>query len=121
MSKDIPNKLLMIVFHVYILQCNDGSYYTGHTCDLERRLSEHQLGIYDCYTYTRRPVKLVFCEPCDSKDLAFHWERKIKGWTRKKKEALIKGDWKKLSRLAQCKNASQRRGRNILRHAQDED
>jgi predicted GIY-YIG superfamily endonuclease len=94
----------MTIFHVYILKCKDGSYYTGHTSDLERRFSEHQQGIDKCYTSTRRPVELVYHEPCNTKNLAFHWERKIKGWTRKKKEALINQDWKLLSQLSKCKN-----------------
>lgn len=49
-------------FYVYILKCYDNSYYTGHTNDLERRLSEHDLGIMDCYTFNRRPVVLVYAQ-----------------------------------------------------------
>jgi len=72
----------------YILLCNDGSYYTGHMDNLERRLTEHQHGEIDSYTSTRLPVKLVYSESFNSRDDAFRAERKIKGWTRKKKRFL---------------------------------
>ena len=81
---------------VYILKCSDGSYYTGSAIDLEKRVAEHMAGTYDGYTSKRLPVKLVFsCEEPTIFD-AFLRERQIKGWTRRKKEALIKGEWNKL-------------------------
>jgi predicted GIY-YIG superfamily endonuclease len=80
---------------VYILKCSDGSYYTGSAIDLEKRVAEHMAGTYDGYTSKRLPVKLVFsCEMQTIFD-AFLRERQIKGWTRRKKEALIKGEWNK--------------------------
>ncbi len=86
---------------VYILQCNDGSYYTGQTWDLAKRLSEHQQGaIVNCYTFTRRPVQLVFYDEFPSKDSALQMEHQIKKWSRKKKEALIAKDWSALPRLS---------------------
>ncbi|MEX0849436.1 MAG: GIY-YIG nuclease family protein [Candidatus Dependentiae bacterium] len=89
---------------VYILECKDGSYYTGQTWDLKRRLSEHQQGaIIDCYTFTRRPVKLVFYEEFPSKDSALAMEHQIKKWSRKKKEALIKRNWQLLPQLSKKK------------------
>lgn len=90
-------------FWVYMLRCADGSYYTGHTDDMERRLSEHDLGQPACYTGTRRPVRLVFCEDVPSREEALAMERRIKGWRREKKEALISRDWERISRLARSK------------------
>lgn len=83
-------------FFVYILKCGDGSYYTGHTDDLVRRLKEHQEGISNCYTIIRRPLTLVFYEEFVSRNEAVEAEKQIKGWTRKKKEALINRDWNAL-------------------------
>jgi predicted GIY-YIG superfamily endonuclease len=87
------------VFWVYILRCADGSYYTGHTDDLERRIGQHQEGIGNCYTLSRRPIVLVYAQACESRFEALMAERQIKGWTRAKKEALIAGDWKAINRL----------------------
>jgi predicted GIY-YIG superfamily endonuclease len=79
--------------HVYILKCADGSYYCGSTENLERRLSEHQKGYYKGYTFLRRPVTLVWSSEFPDRHSAFEFERKVKGWTRAKKEALIRGGW----------------------------
>ena len=88
-------------FWVYILHCADRSYYTGHTDNLEKRLAEHTVGaIPTCYTYKRRPLDLVFSEELSTREQAIAVERQIKGWSRRKKEALIKGDWAEVSRLA---------------------
>jgi len=87
-------------FFVYILKCNDGSYYVGHTDNMEKRLSEHQLKRFDNYTSNRLPVELVFVQTFGTRDEAFAAERQIKKWTRKKKEALIHSDWCKLKFLA---------------------
>jgi len=89
-----------VAFHVYNLRCADGSYYVGHTDDLETRIAAHQRGDIDGYTRTRRPVRLVFSEQVPSRLEALERERQVKGWSRAKKEALIKGNWKRLSRLA---------------------
>ena len=87
-------------FYLYILKCNDGSFYIGHTDNIEKRMSEHNQGLIDkCYTKNRRPVELVFLQIFDTRDAAFSAERKIKGWSRKKKEAFIKGDWQEIKRL----------------------
>jgi putative endonuclease len=77
---------------MYILLCSDGSYYTGSTCDLNRRLEEHQIGMGSEYTRNRTPVKLVYCEEYDRIEDAYHRERQIHGWTRRKKQALIEGE-----------------------------
>jgi|GEM_PF-1613051 predicted GIY-YIG superfamily endonuclease len=76
-------------FYLYILKCNDGSYYTGHTDDLEKRMSEHQSKQYETYTAARLPVELVYSELFHTRDEAFCAEHKIKKWTRRKKEILI--------------------------------
>ena len=87
-------------FFVYILKCADGSFYTGHTDNLEKRIGEHRSGMLDCYTFSRRPIEVVFVQHCSSRYEALAAERKIKNWSRKKKEALIENNWKNLSRFA---------------------
>jgi predicted GIY-YIG superfamily endonuclease len=87
-------------FQVYILRCADGSYYTGHTDDLEKRIAQHQMGEIEGYTLTRLPVTLVFAEELPSREEALAYERQVKGWSRRKKEALIRGDWAEVIRLA---------------------
>ena len=77
---------------VYILLCADSSYYTGSTTDMGRRLSEHQEGVFGGYTASRRPVKLVWSQEVQTDDQAFILEWQIKGWSRAKKQALIRGD-----------------------------
>src|ERR1051325_10205527 len=82
-----------MTYAVYILKCSDGSYYTGLTKELGARVHEHQTGAYsESYTFSRRPVKLVWSVVTESYKEAFQWEHKIKGWSRAKKEALIRGD-----------------------------
>ena len=75
--------------HVYILECADGSYYTGSTFDLERRLWEHEQGIAANFTRKHLPVKLVYCEYSDRVEDVFRREKQIQGWSRAKKLALI--------------------------------
>ena len=76
---------------VYILLCSDGSYYTGSTKqEIEARVWEHNEGVYDGYTKLRRPVTLVFTETYDRLTDGHARERQIKGWSREKKERLIK-------------------------------
>ena len=89
---------------VYILRCSDGSYYTGSAVDLEKRIAEHMAGTFNGFTSKRLPVRLVFsCEMPTIHD-AFLRERQIKGWTRRKKEALINGDWDKLIEYSKSKD-----------------
>jgi predicted GIY-YIG superfamily endonuclease len=76
-------------FYVYILRCSDGSFYTGHTDNLEERISSHCTGLIDGYTSRRRPVRLEFTEEFPTRIEASERERQIKGWLRKKKQALI--------------------------------
>jgi len=94
-------------YFVYIVRTSDGSYYTGITNNLERRLSEHNDGIdQSCYTFRRRPVKLVFSAMFHDVDQAIRFEKQVKRWSRKKKEALIEGRWDDLKNLAACKNVT---------------
>ncbi|WP_082885623.1 MULTISPECIES: GIY-YIG nuclease family protein [Methylomonas] len=90
----------------HILQCSDGSYYSGSTWDLERRLWEHQNGLGAKHTATRLPVQLVYCEMCERIEDAYIREKQIQGWSRNKKQALMAGDSNLLHRLAECRNAS---------------
>jgi putative endonuclease len=77
---------------VYILRCADGSYYVGNTRrSVEVRLHEHNEGTFPGYTSARRPVVLVYSEYSETLVGAFQRERQLKGWGRRKKEALIAG------------------------------
>jgi len=97
----------MFSYHVYILKCSDDSYYTGITNNLERRFNEHNLGLKkDSYTHSRRPLILEFSQEFNDVLQAINFEKKIKGWTRAKKKALIDGDYDLLVLLSQCKNES---------------
>ena len=81
------------MFYVYILKCKDDSYYTGHTDDLERRLADHAAGLHEGYTSKRLPLELVYQEVFFTRIEALEAERKIKTWSRKKKETLIYKGW----------------------------
>ncbi|MEK7810435.1 MAG: GIY-YIG nuclease family protein [Pseudomonadota bacterium] len=89
-----------MTFWVYILRCSDASYYAGHTDNLENRIGEHQSGMGHSYTSSRRPVELAWSQECTNRDEALAAEMQIKGWGRKKKEALMRGDWRDVSRFA---------------------
>jgi predicted GIY-YIG superfamily endonuclease len=86
-------------FWVYILKCADASYYTRHTDDLEARVGAHESGEMPGYTQSRRPVKLAFAQEFPTRKEALESERQIKGWSRAKKEAMMRGDWAKVSAL----------------------
>jgi putative endonuclease len=88
---------------MYILECADGSYYVGSTKDLERRITEHQEGLGAKYTSRRLPVKLVYDEEYDRVVDAYYREKQVQGWTRAKREALIKGEYEALPALAKKK------------------
>ena len=88
-------------YTVYILKCADGSYYTGVTNDIERRLREHKTGHNSrSYTHNKRPVKLVFHEHFPDIHQAISFEKQVKGWRRAKKEALINRKWEELPELS---------------------
>lgn len=87
-----------MAFYCYILRCSDHNYYTGRTEDLDIRLAQHERGTFpDCYTYTHRPVALVWSQDFSTRYEALEAERRIKGWSSAKKEALIAGDWEGVS------------------------
>ncbi len=89
------------MFWVYMLRCADSSYYVGHSDDLHKRIAQHQQGaIPTCYTFNRRPIELVYSQDCQTREETLTLERKIKGWSRAKKTALIMNDWKEVSRLS---------------------
>lgn len=88
-------------YFVYIVECSDGSYYTGVTNDLERRIWEHNNDNNAlAYTFKRRPVMLKYFLRFQNINDAIAFEKQIKGWSRKKKEALFNEDWKEIKKLA---------------------
>jgi predicted GIY-YIG superfamily endonuclease len=89
-----------MAFYAYILLCADGSFYTGHTDQLEHRIADHQVGRFGGYTRSRLPVRLVWSQDFATRYEALSAERQIKGWGRAKKQALIDGEWERLSALA---------------------
>ena len=101
----------MVRGYMYILECSDGSYYTGSTKNLEYRLSQHQAGEGANHTKQYSPVKLIYSEEFTRIDWAFNREKQVQGWSREKKEALINGNDKKLHDLSECKNSSNYRNK----------
>jgi putative endonuclease len=99
-------------FWAYMLHCRGGSFYTGHTENLEVRIAQHETGRVPGFTANLRPVKLVWSQEFSTRVEALEAERRIKGWSRAKKLALIRDDWLEISRLA--------KGKAVLRQAQDE-
>lgn len=87
-------------FFAYMLRCADGSYYVGHTDDLERRLSEHRVGGRCRYTERRRPVSLVWFRAFSTREEAKKSEVRVKNWSRAKKEALMRDHYDALRRAA---------------------
>ncbi|MEA3497340.1 MAG: GIY-YIG nuclease family protein [Bacteroidota bacterium] len=92
--------------YMYILKCSNGAYYTGSTKYLQLRVQQHQDGKGANFTTKHLPVELVYFEEFSRIDKAFYREKQIQKWSRKKKEALIKGDLKELHKLAECQNES---------------
>ena len=95
--------MALIYSYTYILECSNGEYYVGSTTDMERRLAEHQAGLGGKFTKSHLPVKLVYTEEYQSIEQAFRRERQLHGWSRAKKEALIKGDLELLKELSKSK------------------
>ena len=91
----------------YILTCSDNSYYTGSTNNLELRLAEHAGGEGSQWTRSRLPIHLVFAQDFPSEHEAFLCERQINGWSRAKKEALMRGDFDVLVELSRNRVARQ--------------
>lgn len=84
------------MFYVSIIKCSDGSYYTGFTNDIDKRMCEHAQGKGSFYTSKRLPVELVFLQEFQTKAESLEAERKLKKWNRLKKETVIKKGWESL-------------------------
>jgi predicted GIY-YIG superfamily endonuclease len=98
-------------FWIYMLLCGDGSFYIGHTDDLEKRVSAHSLGEASEYTRIRLPIGLAFSQEVPTRDEAIQLERKIKGWSRAKKQALVTGNWGEMRRTHRAQDLDRlRRG-----------
>jgi predicted GIY-YIG superfamily endonuclease len=89
-----------MAFWAYILRCADGSFYTGHTDNLDARIGQHQTGGFCDYTSRRLPVELAWCQDFSSRIEALEAEFRVKRWSRAKKEGLIAGDWGVVSYFA---------------------
>jgi len=94
---------------VYILECNDSSYYVGCSTNLAQRMEQHEQGTFSGYTARRRPVVLKWSGETNDIKSAIAAERQIKGWSRAKKEALIRGDWDALHELSLSKEVRARK------------
>ena len=93
-------------YFVYIVECCDGLYYTGVTNNVEKRVWEHNEGIHpESFTFKRRPVTLRYYQRFTDINHAISWEKQVKGWSRKKKEALFNEDWNEVVRLANLKRS----------------
>lgn len=91
----------MKLMYVYILRCKDGVYYTGVTNDVDRRLAQHNSGDDPtAFTYLRRPVELVYYQLFDAPVKAIAFEKRLKKWSKAKKEALINGEFEELPNLS---------------------
>ncbi|MEP2235307.1 MAG: TrmH family RNA methyltransferase [Alteripontixanthobacter sp.] len=108
-----------MAFWAYMIRCGDGTYYIGHTDDLERRWGAHRAGEIKGYTSKRQPLELVWNSEFGTRVEALEAERKIKGWSRAKKEALIRGDWAAIQRLAK-RGKSFETGQPVASPPQDE-
>ncbi|MBN2160400.1 MAG: GIY-YIG nuclease family protein [Spirochaetes bacterium] len=92
-------------YYVYILRCNDGTYYTGITSDISKRLFQHERDdSLHSYVSRRKPFELVFIDIFDNPLSAISREKQIKKWSQMKKEALINSNWEKLKQLSECSN-----------------
>jgi predicted GIY-YIG superfamily endonuclease len=92
-------------FWVYLLHCRGGYFYVGHTEDLEARIAQHRAGQVRGFASDHLPIELVWCQDFATRYEALQAERRIKGWSRAKKMALIRGDWRAISQLAKSKGS----------------
>ena len=107
-------------FWTYILHCRGGAFYTGHSDDLEYRVAQHKSGMVAGFTQDKLPVELVWSQEFGTRQEAFEAERRIKGWSRAKKLALIRGDWGAISNHAKKKSGpSTSSGRAVIEIASD--
>ena len=93
-----------MAFWTDMLHCAGGAFYVGHTDNLERRIAQHEAGEIAGFTHGKLPVKLVWSESFAQRIEALAMERRIKGWSRAKKMALIRGDWEDIARLAESRS-----------------
>jgi putative endonuclease len=108
--------------HTYILECADGTYYVGSTVDLERRLWQHNNDPdAPVYTRRRRPVRLVWAGEFESVEEAFLYEKRVQGWNRRKREALIRGDFGALPDLSRRKAVQDRAATELEEQEPEED
>jgi putative endonuclease len=99
--------MMFKLLYVYILKCADGSYYVGLTNDPDKRLEQHNKGTKkSTYTYSRRPIEMIYHETYWNFKDAVAREKQIKGWSKKKKEALIAENYEKLKEFSVCRNES---------------
>lgn len=97
----------MKCYYVYILKCKDDLLYTGITNDLNRRLKEHSSGLNNnCFTFKRRPVRLIYHQEFNDVNQAIYFEKKIKKWSGRKKLALANKDFDMLQILVECRNVT---------------
>jgi putative endonuclease len=97
----------MKCYYVYILKCKDDLLYTGITNDLNRRLKEHSSGLNNnCFTFKRRPVRLIYHQEFNDVNQAIYFEKKIKKWNGRKKLALANKHFEMLQILAECRNVT---------------
>ena len=95
----------MKTYHVYILRCSDDTFYTGVTGNFDQRWRQHQQGYFKtCYTFKRRPLIIAYFLEFTDVTQAILFEKRIKGWTRAKKIALINDDFDKIQVLSECRN-----------------
>ena len=94
-----------MTFWAYMLHCNGGVFYAGHTDDLERRIAQHMSGALPGFTRDHLPLRLVWSQEFVTRLEALEAERRLKGWSRAKKLALIRGDWALIATLAQKKGS----------------
>jgi putative endonuclease len=92
-----------MTFWTYMLHCNGGLLYVGHTDNLDRRIGQHESGAIPGFTRDHLPVKLIWSESFGTRIEALEAERRLKGWSKAKKLALVRGDWALISALAQGK------------------
>jgi LAO/AO transport system kinase len=107
-KRDATRRMRGMPSWVYILRCKDGSYYSGVTSDLERRLDQHFHSDAG-YVAKRKPFQYLWSDEFANIDDAIAFEKQVKGWSRAKKEALMRGDWPKIQELARSKSRGPRR------------
>jgi putative endonuclease len=88
-------------YYVYMLQCFDGTFYVGVTGNIDRRLYQHHEGVFEtCYTFIRRPLRLVYVGEFAWIQEAIDFEKKLKSWSHKKKRAFAECKWANLTRYS---------------------